>query len=1070
LRYSGLRAWDALGRELEARLEPALLAGPDAGRAGLGLWVDDRGASYPLTIDPLLTSPAWTFEIDQDNAWLGESVATAGDVNRDGYSDVLVGAPQYDAGQPGEGRAFLFLGSPSGPSTTPDWTAESNQDLASFGKAVAGAGDVDGDGYSDVLVGADLYDGDLVDEGGAWCYLGSAGGLSATPAWSAEGDQVDSSFGAALTCAGDVNGDGYSDVVIGAWRYDNGQNGEGRAVLYLGSPTGLRTFASWAAEANNAGAQFGVAVAGAGDVNGDGFDDLLVGAPQYVNSTTDKGRAFLYTGRVTGLSPSAAWSATIGQPGSNLGLAVGGAGDVNGDGFCDVLVGAPLYTNGEGSEGVALLYLGSSSGPVTFPSWSFEADQTAGFMGRSVAGAGDVNGDGFADVVVGSAQYTVSVAREGAALVFHGSPAGLGGAPDWVGQSGQANAWYGGSVAGAGDVDSDGFSDVIVGSRQYGNGQANEGRAWLYRGSAGGPTEAPAWFAGSAQLAALFGYSVAAAGDVNGDGFDDLLVGAYGLDVGQFDEGGAFVFLGSADGPETAASWSTQGGQVSARYGWCVSSAGDVNGDGYADVLVAADAYDAGQVDEGRVFVFHGSPSGLSTSAAWTSESDQAGARHGWSAAGVGDVNADGYADVLVGAPDYDGGQTDEGRVFLYVGSAEGLTERQIWQKEVHQAGARFGAAVAGAGDTDGDGFHDVIVGAESYDEGQVDEGKVFVFRGRPLGLFNAAVWSAQSDAIDARFGHAVSSAGDVNGDGYADVLVGAYRYTNGQAEEGRAWLYLGSSAGPSAGAAWSVEGGQVGAQYGWSVAAAGDVDSDGYGDVIVGAQLYDEAFTDEGRAYLYRGSASGLAVQPAWTVDGEQDGAFLGISVCGAGDVNGDGFADVAVGAWGFDDLQVDEGRALVFLGNGGSGWLRAPQQRASSNGSPVELFAASDVPDAFRIRARFPRGLQTFAWITPKPTRLRLEWEVKPQGTAFDGLGLARSALPTTLAGGPVVLNELATVPGPGAYKWRARILTNNPLMPTTPWFWPMRSSLTEHKLRTFDLPVPGSGLGNAGPIGRQ
>ena len=116
-----------------------------------------------MTIDPLLTAVAdATFEPNQDGAWLGYSVAGAGDVNGDGYGDVIVGAMKYDAGEADEGAAFVFHGSPvgiaNGNPATASATLQSNQSFASFGASVAGAGDVNGDGYADVIVGADAYD------------------------------------------------------------------------------------------------------------------------------------------------------------------------------------------------------------------------------------------------------------------------------------------------------------------------------------------------------------------------------------------------------------------------------------------------------------------------------------------------------------------------------------------------------------------------------------------------------------------------------------------------------------------------------------------------------------------------------------------------------------------------------------------------------------------------------------------------------------------------------------------------------------------------------------------------
>src|SRR6185436_18950919 len=116
------------------------------------------------------------------------------------------------------------------------------------------AGDVNGDGYADVIVGASLYDNGQTDEGKAFVYLGSAAGLASTPAWSAESDQAFAHFGVSVGTAGDVNGDGYADVIVGADMYDNGQTNEGRAYVYLGSASGLSLTAAWTAESDQASA------------------------------------------------------------------------------------------------------------------------------------------------------------------------------------------------------------------------------------------------------------------------------------------------------------------------------------------------------------------------------------------------------------------------------------------------------------------------------------------------------------------------------------------------------------------------------------------------------------------------------------------------------------------------------------------------------------------------------------------------------------------------------------------------------------------------------------------------
>ena len=156
-----------------------------------------------------------------------------------------------------------------------------------------------------------------------------------------------------------------------------------------------------------------------------------------------------------------------------------------------------------------------------------------------------------------------------------------------------------------------------------------------------------------------------------------------------------------------------------------------------------------------------------------------------------------------------------------------------------------------------GDGYSDVIIGAYSYDNGQSNEGRAYVYHGSSAGLQASPAWTAESDQADADFGFSVATAGDVNGDGYSDVIVGSIAFTNGQSAEGRAFVYHGSSSGLSPAASWTAESDQAQAFFGWSVSTAGDVNGDGYADVIVGAVSYDGGQADEGRAYVYQGSAT---------------------------------------------------------------------------------------------------------------------------------------------------------------------------------------------------------------------
>ncbi|MEW5989035.1 MAG: choice-of-anchor Q domain-containing protein, partial [Chloroflexota bacterium] len=485
------------------------------------------------------------------------------------------------------------------------------------------------------------------------------------------------------------------------------------------------------------------------------------------------------------------------------------------------------------------------------------------------------------------ADWWAAVQRD---IVQSPDPRGLSTTPDWTAEGDQEYAYFAYSVATAGDVNGDGYDDVIVGAHGYGNGQYYEGRAFVYYGSVAGLSLVANWTAESDQQAAYFGVSVATAGDVNGDGYDDVIVGAYGYNNGQNDEGRAFVYHGSAAGLGVTANWTAESNQAGALFGYSVASAGDINDDGYDDVIVGAIYYNNGQPHEGRAYVYQGSATGLSLTANWTAESNQYGSEYsctcfGRSVATAGDVDGDGYDEVIVGAYGYDNGQIDEGRVFVYHGSATGLNPTANWTAESDQVSAYFGISVGTAGDVNGDGFDDVIVGASGYDNGQTGEGRAYVYHGSTTGLSVSANWTAESDQASAAFGDSVATSGDINGDGYGDVIVGSLTYGNGQAGEGGAFVYHGSASGLSTSSNWTVESDQAEAYFGNSVATAGDVNGDGYGDVIVGADRYDNGQADEGQAFVYHGSAASATFTVNSTIDAVDANPGDGICATAAGE-----------------------------------------------------------------------------------------------------------------------------------------------------------------------------------------
>ncbi len=420
------------------------------------------------------------------------------------------------------------------------------------GSAVAGVGDVNADGYADLLIGAPNHDGDEADAGAAFLLLGPVSGQVDLGRAAAEivGKEVEGEAGHSVAAAGDVNADGYADLLIGAPYVDTGASDAGAAYLVLGPVDGELDVRSGDAIMNGLSSidWAGWAVAGAGDTNGDGYDDLLVGAPYADKNGSNVGAAYLLLGPVSGeLALSEADAQMPGETAADsAGLAVDGAGDVDGDGIDDVILGAPGRDQSGTNAGAAYLLLG----PVS--------DLDLGAADIRLAGEAEHDGAGTA-------------------------------------------------VAGAGDVDGDGLDDILVGAPNNDTGGDAAGAVYLVQGSARGYLSLSSAHASILGEAAFdqAGAELEGVGDADGDGLGDFLVGAPGHDQGGTDAGSAYLMLGPVEGQVGLGSAlvTVLGSQDGDGAGNAISSAGDSDGDGTIELLVGAPDSSEGGTDRGAAYL-----------------------------------------------------------------------------------------------------------------------------------------------------------------------------------------------------------------------------------------------------------------------------------------------------------------------------------------------------------------------------------------------------------------------------------------------------------------------------------
>lgn len=985
----------------------AATADPVGRDSGETYVVFGSGTEFDATLD--------LFDLDGSNGFVipgigsgdrsGISVSGAGDVNDDGLDDLIIGASNADpAGQGQAGESYVIFG-------------------AEAFDAVVNLSDLDGsNGF--ILNGID------------------AGDVS----------------GNSVSAAGDVNGDGVGDIILGApSAFANGINRSGESYVIFGNASGFEAQINLSdLDGTNGFILNGIgnlnasgrAVSRAGDVNGDNVDDLIIGA-------TGAEAAYVVFGQTDAFTPQFNLSDLNGSNGFTLqgtnigsftGRSVDAAGDVNGDGFGDVIIGSRAPANGNSLAGESYVVFGAEVFDSTLN--LAELDGSNGFSlggidpsddsGVSVAGAGDVNNDGFDDLLIGASQADPNeLSGAGESYLFFGKMGGfaaqfnfadLNGGNGLVFNGIAAGDQSGRAVSGAGDVNNDGFADLLIGATDADpNDTVNAGQSYLVFGGEIFAAETvsdntapmletitpivPPLSSSvlETRIQILFDEAMSRQ-SLNRNHFQ--LINAQGeiIDADQIRlrQSDTIIELGYASilpaGPYTlrlsTANLTDLAGnalgtqdQIESieiprssifnlseingdngvvinginegdRAGITVSDAGDINGDEIGDFIIGADRADPNlKTRAGESYVVFGQAGGLGAELDLASLDGTNGFRLngidaedflGRSVGRAGDINNDGFDDIFVAS-----------RVesYLIFGQANGFTP----QLELSELNGENGfildpslsvSSVDGAGDVNGDGFDDLIVGDDRFNQsigrsyilfGQSDRFEALVnladLNGSDGFIINGV--DSPGAGLNGYFGGSVSGAGDVNGDGFDDVIIGERRReTNGNSSSGASYVIFGNADGfeaqieatnvlgdPSIG--FRIDGVDGLDQSGEAVSGAGDVNGDGFSDLLIGARVADPnggtvTSTDErfsaGESYVVFGQAdsfgsnfdlSSLDGTNGFFLNGVNARDYSGRAVSHAGDINGDGLDDIIVSAYRADPNDLSAaGEVYVVFG----------------------------------------------------------------------------------------------------------------------------------------------------------